>query len=73
MRHMTFEAGTNSCGTMEKITGGKPLMAVDAEDVCRNHETGISRLVMAVVTALFSKRRVRGILLNCQKLLLLGR
>jgi len=73
MGRMAFETGADCGGAMQEITSGVPLMAMGAEDVRRNHETGIGILVMTVVATLFGKGGVCGILLGTLLLFQLGR
>jgi hypothetical protein len=67
---MAFKAITNCSGTMQERAKGEAFMAVGAESVFRNHETGVGILVMAIVTALIDKGRVFGGLYNLFLLLL---
>jgi len=69
MRCVTFNAGTDRSGAMEKITSGESLVAVGAEHICRNNETRICTLIMTVVATFISKGGMRGTLLNTLLLL----
>jgi hypothetical protein len=51
---MAFETGADGSGAMQEISSGVTLMAMGAEEVRCNHESGVGTLVMAVVALFFS-------------------